>query len=187
VQLRLLELKSIYLLREHHTKSIAERSYSLLRGRDFSIQISLPGVIPSNAQDFYEHFDHCVLQIVHQQETSEAINAVRLAEVEQDQAVHKTLRSNAFSTETTNTYSADEDEDNEDDDDFTLRSKPSRNSRNKCNPANGVQKSRGVTHSKGRCDPEYKYKGPQEAQRLPVFLGMPEFTNEDEETHYTCV
>jgi hypothetical protein len=46
LRFRLPGLKSIYLLREHHTKSIAERSYSLLRGRDFSIQISLPGVIP---------------------------------------------------------------------------------------------------------------------------------------------
>jgi hypothetical protein len=46
LRFRLPGLKSIYLLREHYTKSIAERSYSLLRGRDFSIQISLPGVIP---------------------------------------------------------------------------------------------------------------------------------------------
>jgi hypothetical protein len=45
---RLLGLKSIYLLREHHTKSIAERSYSLLRGSDFSLQTSLPRAIPIN-------------------------------------------------------------------------------------------------------------------------------------------
>jgi hypothetical protein len=43
---RLPGLKSIYLLREHYTKSIAERSYSLLRGSDFSLQISLPRAIP---------------------------------------------------------------------------------------------------------------------------------------------
>ena len=43
---RPLGLKYIYLLWEHHTKSIAERSYSLLRGRVFTIQISLPGAIP---------------------------------------------------------------------------------------------------------------------------------------------
>jgi hypothetical protein len=35
LRFRLLGLKSIYLLREHHTKSIAERSYSLLRGQGF--------------------------------------------------------------------------------------------------------------------------------------------------------
>jgi hypothetical protein len=37
LRFRLLGLKSIYLLREHHTKSIAESSYSLLRGSDFSL------------------------------------------------------------------------------------------------------------------------------------------------------
>jgi hypothetical protein len=47
LRFRLPGLKSIYLLREHHTKSLAESSYSLLRGSDFSLQISLPGVIPS--------------------------------------------------------------------------------------------------------------------------------------------
>jgi len=34
-------------LQEHHTKSIAERSYSLLRGREVTIQMSLPGDIPA--------------------------------------------------------------------------------------------------------------------------------------------
>jgi uncharacterized membrane protein YqaE (UPF0057 family) len=47
LRFRLPGLKSIYLLWEHHTKSLAESSYSLLRGSDFSLQISLPGVIPS--------------------------------------------------------------------------------------------------------------------------------------------
>jgi hypothetical protein len=46
LRFRLPGLKSIYLLWEHHTKSLAESSYSLLRGSDFSLQISLPGVIP---------------------------------------------------------------------------------------------------------------------------------------------
>jgi hypothetical protein len=47
LRFRLPGLKYIYLLWEHHTKSIAEFSYSLLRGSDFSLQISLPGVIPT--------------------------------------------------------------------------------------------------------------------------------------------
>jgi hypothetical protein len=47
LRFRLPGLKSIYLLREHYTKSLAESSYSLLRGSDFSLQISLPGVIPN--------------------------------------------------------------------------------------------------------------------------------------------
>lgn len=104
-----------------------------------------------NAQDFYEHLDDCVLRIVQQEEPSEAINAARLAEVEQDSNVHDTLRNNSLPT-TTHMYSADDDEDEEEmdddnDDDFSLRSKASRKGRG--NPKNGVQKSRGLTHSKG--------------------------------------
>ena len=105
----------------------------------------------SNAQDFYEHLDDCVLRIVQQEEPSEAINAARLAEVEQDSNVHDTLRNNSLPT-TTHMYSADDDEDEEEmeddnDDDFSLRSKAARKARG--NPKNGVQKSRGLTHSKG--------------------------------------
>jgi hypothetical protein len=125
----------------------------------------------SNAQDFYEHLDDCVLGIVHQQEPLEAINAARPAGVEQDQAVHKTLRSNAFPTETTNTYSADEDEDDKNDDDFTLRSKSSHNGRNKCNAANGVQKSRGLTHSKGGVT--LNTKGHKKCKDYPSSWGRP--------------
>jgi hypothetical protein len=62
----------------------------------------------SNAQDFYEHLDDCVLRIVQQEDPSEAINAHHLAGVEKDQAVHETLRANALPTTTINTYSADE-------------------------------------------------------------------------------
>merc|ERR1711977_192407 len=95
--------------------------------------------------------DDCVLRIVQQEEPSEAINAARLAEVEQDQAVHETLRNNALPITITNVYSADEEDDedfdDDNDDDFTLHAK-SRKNKNR-NPANGVQKSRGLTHSKG--------------------------------------
>lgn len=106
----------------------------------------------SNAQDFYEHLDDCVLRIVQQEEPSEAINARRLAEVEHDAAVHDTLRANALPVVTSSVYSADEDDeeeqDNGSDDDFSptgfkLSRKPKR-----ANP-NGVQKSRGLTHSRG--------------------------------------
>ena len=44
-----------------------------------------------NAQDFYEHLDECVLQVVQQQEPSEAINEARLAEVANDPALLQTL------------------------------------------------------------------------------------------------
>jgi hypothetical protein len=46
LQFRLLGLKSIYLLREHHTKSVAESSYSLLRDREICKKKSLSGSIP---------------------------------------------------------------------------------------------------------------------------------------------
>jgi hypothetical protein len=94
----------------------------------------------SNAQDFYEHLDDCVLRIVQQEEPSEAINATRLTEVEQDQAlhetVHETVHNNDLPATITNVYSADEDEadeelNDENDDDFTLRSESSRKGRKK--------------------------------------------------------
>ncbi|KAJ6172150.1 hypothetical protein N7470_001217 [Penicillium chermesinum] len=45
----------------------------------------------SNAQDFYEHLDDCVLRVVQQEEPSEAINQQRLAEVVSDEDVKKTM------------------------------------------------------------------------------------------------
>ncbi|KAL1979793.1 hypothetical protein VTN96DRAFT_5178 [Rasamsonia emersonii] len=45
----------------------------------------------SNAQDFYEHLDDCVLRVVQQEEPSEAINRQRLAEVASDEEVKKTM------------------------------------------------------------------------------------------------
>ena len=130
----------------------------------------------SNAQDFYEHLDDCVLRIVQQEEPSEAINARRLAEVEQDHAVHETLRNNALPTTTSNVYSADEDEeeeemDDENDDDFSLRAKSSRKGRGNRNPANGVQKSRGLTHSKGGVT--LNSKGRKKRKDYPSSWGCP--------------
>jgi hypothetical protein len=60
LRFRLPGLKYIYLLWEHHTKSIAEFSYSLLRGSDFSLQISLPGVIPDSGSGS-ESWEHLLL------------------------------------------------------------------------------------------------------------------------------
>ncbi|CAG8009101.1 unnamed protein product [Penicillium olsonii] len=45
----------------------------------------------SNAQDFYEHLDDCVLRVVQQEEPSEAINQHHLAEVASDDEVKKTM------------------------------------------------------------------------------------------------
>ena len=130
----------------------------------------------SNAQDFYEHLDDCVLRIVQQEEPSEAINARRLAEVEQDHAVHETLRNNSLPTTTSHVYSADEDEDDEEmddenDDDFSLRAKSSRKGRGNRNPANGVLKSRGLTHSKGGVT--LNSKGRKKRKDYPSSWGCP--------------
>ncbi|KAL8921307.1 MAG: hypothetical protein Q9208_005780 [Pyrenodesmia sp. 3 TL-2023] len=48
----------------------------------------------SNAQEFYEHLDDCVLRVVQQEEPSEAINEQHLAEVAHDQRVLDTLGRN---------------------------------------------------------------------------------------------
>ncbi|KAF4969449.1 hypothetical protein FSARC_3307 [Fusarium sarcochroum] len=106
----------------------------------------------ANAQDFYEHLDDCVLRIVQQEDPAEAINAKRLAEVENDKDVHQTLEKNNLPT-TTDTIMKNHDDDDADsgdeDDDSSPRSNPSPTNKRKGNPVNGVQKSRGVTHSRG--------------------------------------
>jgi hypothetical protein len=58
---------------------------------DATGKCSACSVMFQNAQEFYEHLDDCVLRIVQQEDPSEAINAQRLAEVENDPAVHETL------------------------------------------------------------------------------------------------
>jgi hypothetical protein len=110
----------------------------------------------NNAQDFYEHLDDCVLRIVQQEEPSEANNARLLAEVENDAAVHETLRNNGLPTTTIN-YSGEEDEDEDElddaeDDDYNVRGKSGRRGgakNSRVSPNGTVQKRGGLTHSKG--------------------------------------
>ncbi|KAJ4389489.1 hypothetical protein N0V93_006958 [Gnomoniopsis smithogilvyi] len=115
----------------------------------------------SNAQDFYEHLDDCVLRIVQQEDPAEAINARRLAEVENDEDVLATLAKNSLPTTTQTTITVeDEDDDAEMEDEETLSytdaelqamgiKTSASPTKKKGNPANGVQKSRGMTHSRG--------------------------------------
>ena len=110
----------------------------------------------SNAQDFYEHLDDCVLRIVQQEDPAEAINAQRLAEVENDKEVHQTLEKNQLPLSTPQTTSPSDDEEDddmaEDDEDLEDDSRGKKNpslTKKKGNPPNGVQKSRGITHSRG--------------------------------------
>ncbi|PYH47662.1 putative C2H2 finger domain protein [Aspergillus saccharolyticus JOP 1030-1] len=70
----------------------------------------------SNAQDFYEHLDDCVLRVVQQEEPSEAINQKRLAEVEADEEVQKTMEKHML-LDTAGTVVRYSDE-NDDDEDF---------------------------------------------------------------------
>lgn len=70
-------------------------STSTKRGTNYSSdatgKCSTCSVTFSNAQDFYEHLDDCVLRVVQQEEPSEAINQKRLAEVVSDEDVKKTM------------------------------------------------------------------------------------------------
>lgn len=115
----------------------------------------------SNAQDFYEHLDDCVLRIVQQEDPAEAVNARRLAEVENDREVHATLEKNNLPT-TTQTMMTEDDDDEEMVEDeegqfldeqnlmaLGVKTSASPTKKSKGNPANGVQKSRGLTHSRG--------------------------------------
>jgi hypothetical protein len=125
----------------------------------------------SNAQDFYEHLDDCVLRIVQQEDPAEAINAKRLAEVENDRDVHNTLEKNQLPTQTQSNGSADEEDDDAEDEEMdddeayedskvgikSASNSPARKS--KGNPINGVQKSRGLTHSRGGVPLQVKTKG----------------------------
>lgn len=70
----------------------------------------------SNAQDFYEHLDDCVLRVVQQEEPSEAINQRRLAEVASDEEVKKTMEKHMI-IDTAETMGRFDDGNDDDDDD----------------------------------------------------------------------
>lgn len=127
----------------------------------------------SNAQDFYEHLDDCVLRIVQQEDPAEAINAKRLAEVENDREVHQTLEKNNLPIVTEET-AVDEDDEEEtcDEDDDSSKSSLSPVAKKKGNPANGVQKSRGMTHSRGGVTLATKTRGRKNRRDYPSSWGF---------------
>ncbi len=138
----------------------------------------------SNAQDFYEHLDDCVLRIVQQEDPAEAINAKRLAEVENDRDVHNTLEKNHLPTitMTNTTEDADDEDENMDDDEFDDEFKggrggkgslasPSKRSKGG-NPPHGVQKSRGLTHSRGGVPLQTKRSGRKNRRDYPSSWGF---------------
>jgi hypothetical protein len=133
----------------------------------------------SNAQDFYEHLDDCVLRIVQQEDPAEAINARRLAEVQNDKEVHETMDKNNLPL-TTETNSAAEDEEDDEmpeedecDDEYKLSRKHTMaGQKRKGNPANGVQKSRGMTHSRGGVNLTAKTKSRKNRRDYPSSWGF---------------
>lgn len=69
----------------------------------------------SNAQEFYEHLDDCVLKVVQQEDPSEAINARRLGELIDDADVQATFERNHIKSEDSASGMEDFDDDEEDD------------------------------------------------------------------------
>lgn len=131
----------------------------------------------SNAQDFYEHLDDCVLRIVQQEDPAEAINAKRLAEVEHDRDVHNTLEKNNLPN-TTMTSSGEEGEDEDENmedgdcDDDSKRGVKGSPTKRKGNPVNGVQKSKGLTHSRGGFPLPTKARGRKNRRDYPSSWGF---------------
>lgn len=106
----------------------------------------------ANAQDFYEHLDDCVLRIVQQEDPAEAVNARNLAGVENDCDVMRTLEKNNLPT--TGTAEVAEEEDDEemedtDEEEDGSGARARRVSVARTGPSGGVQKARGLTHSRG--------------------------------------
>jgi hypothetical protein len=138
----------------------------------------------SNAQDFYEHLDDCVLRVVQQEEPSEAINAQLLGAVAQDKAVQESFDRHMIKIEEEPT-SFDDDEDEEEDDEEEDDSSFGRSGKGmiKSNKPNngaravigaGIQKSKpgkkGMTWSKGGV--ALVGKGRKKRKHYPPSWGM---------------
>jgi len=115
----------------------------------------------ANAQDFYEHLDDCVLRIVQQEDPAEAINAQCLTEMDQDKDFQETLERNALVATPSSHTAEDDDEDADDDmeDEADDGSSTGTSSYPKKKSSNGVQKSRGMTHSRGGVPLSTKSRG----------------------------
>jgi hypothetical protein len=71
----------------------------------------------TNAQEFYEHLDDCVLRVVQQEEPSEAHNQRHLAAVASDDNVKETMDRHMLSTVDESVRTADEELEDEEEDD----------------------------------------------------------------------
>ncbi|KAG6099397.1 hypothetical protein E4U14_007300 [Claviceps sp. LM454 group G7] len=136
----------------------------------------------SNAQDFYEHLDECVLRIVQQEDPIEAINAQRLAEVENDKVVQQTLEKNFLPTTTKMMQSPpafndenDVDLAEDDQEDYPSSCRANHPLSKKTATAsllNGSQKSRGLTHSRGGVPMAIKARGRKNRRDYPSSWGF---------------
>lgn len=128
----------------------------------------------TNAQDFYEHLDDCVLRIVQQEDPAEAINAKHLSKVAEDKDVHQTLEKNNLpaTTQTSVTEDEEDDDDMADDDEADDAAKSAYSSLKKKNSLNRVSKSRGMTHSKGGVPLSNKSRGRNKRRDYPSSWGF---------------
>ncbi|RFU76952.1 zinc finger protein [Trichoderma arundinaceum] len=128
----------------------------------------------TNAQDFYEHLDDCVLRIVQQEDPAEAINAQRLAEVADDKNVHQTLEKNNLpvTTQTSQTEEDEEDEDMGDEDEVDDISRLTYSPLKKKTSLNRISKSRGITHSRGGVQLSTKSRGRNKRRDYPSSWGF---------------
>ncbi|KAI9776946.1 MAG: hypothetical protein M1839_009188 [Geoglossum umbratile] len=88
---------------------------------DATGKCSTCGLTFSNAQDFYEHLDECVLRIVQQEDPFAAINERNINSVSNDEAVQQTMRANALplnSNYANPEENLDESEEAEEDEDY---------------------------------------------------------------------
>jgi hypothetical protein len=83
----------------------------------------------SNAQDFYEHLDDCVLRVVQQEEPSEAINQHHLADVAADDAVKATMERHMPTNPDEAIALPEDDGDDDEDDEDDHEDDPSYNAR----------------------------------------------------------
>lgn len=128
----------------------------------------------TNAQDFYEHLDDCVLRIVQQEDPAEAINAKHMASVADDKNVHQTLTKNnlPLTTETSQTVEDEEDEDMADEDETDEVIKMTLSPLKKKTSLNRVSKSRGMTHSRGGVQLTTKARGRNKRRDYPSSWGF---------------
>jgi len=141
----------------------------------------------TNAQDFYEHLDDCVLRVVQQEEDSEATNALHLSRISEDNDVKETLDRHQLNANEETIMEADEEDDEEEDDeeddeDASYNSRSGKGAMMKSNKAAGSSRvvigggiskrstKKGLTFSKGGV--AVAGKGRKKRKNYPPSWGM---------------